>query len=114
MRRHERGVTGVAFTPDGSQLASGSIDGTVVIWNPATGLPRVVLDADDSVVMGLAISRDGAWLAAGSLDGKVRIWDARVDTWRLHACEIANRQLTPREWATHVGDEVPYRAVCPP
>ena len=114
MRRHERGVTSVAFTPDGSQLASSSIDGTVVIWNPVTGLPGVVLDADDSLVMGLAVSRDGAWLAAGSLDGKVRIWDARVDTWRLHACEIANRQLTPREWATHVGDEVPYRAVCPP
>ena len=45
MRRHERGVTGVAFTPDGSRLASSSIDGTVVIWNPATGLPGVVLDA---------------------------------------------------------------------
>jgi WD40 repeat protein len=113
MRRHERGVTGVAFTPDGSQLASSSIDGTVVIWDPATGLPGVVLDADDSLVMGLAVSPDGAWLAAGSLDGKVRIWDARVDSWRLRACDIANRQLTPREWATHVGDQVPYRAVCP-
>jgi hypothetical protein len=41
------------------------------------------------------------------------IWDARVDDWRLRACEIANRQLTPQEWTTHVGEEVPYRTVCP-
>ncbi len=114
MRRHQGAVTGLAFTPDGSKLASSSFDGTVVIWNLATGQPGAVLEGHDAYVVALAISRDGTRLASGSWDGKVMVWDARVDAWHLRACEIANRQLTPREWTAHVGDEVPYRAVCPP
>jgi WD40 repeat protein len=85
-----------------------------VIWNLATGQPGAVLEGHDAYVVALAISRDGTRLASGSWDGKVMVWDARVDAWHLRACEIANRQLTPREWTAHVGDEVPYRAVCPP
>lgn len=106
-------ATSLAFTPDGRRLASGTADGKVVIWNLATGQPAVVLEGHEAEVVSLAISRDGAWLASGSWDGTIQVWDARMDTWYLRACEIANRQLTSEEWTAHVGDEVPYRAVCP-
>jgi WD40 repeat protein len=30
-------VYSVAFSPNGQQLASGSLDKTVILWDPATG-----------------------------------------------------------------------------
>ncbi|KAL4750011.1 WD40-repeat-containing domain protein [Aspergillus terricola var. indicus] len=34
---HSAGVWSVAFSPDGKQLASGSSDKTIKLWDPATG-----------------------------------------------------------------------------
>jgi WD40 repeat protein len=44
LRGHQNGVVSVAFTPGGSCLVSGSVDGTVRIWpNPPTQAPRDAL-----------------------------------------------------------------------
>ena len=59
------------------QLASGSGDGTVRLWDPATGAALQTLEVDNNTgpVNAVAFSPDGKQLASGSGDGTVRLWD---------------------------------------
>ena len=58
-------------------LASGGADGTVRIWDPATGQQRAVLEGHQGGVNAVCpVTVDGqALLASGGTDGTVRIWD---------------------------------------
>jgi WD40 repeat protein len=72
----------VAVAPDGSWLASGGQDGTVRIWDVATGRARVALKGHHGWVVAVAVAPDGSWLAAASQDG-VRIWDVATSRQRV-------------------------------
>ncbi|KAJ5971705.1 uncharacterized protein N7479_001623 [Penicillium vulpinum] len=72
---HSDGVTSVAWSPDGSRLASASHDKTVRIWDPATGQSISTLDEHSGTVMSISWSPDGSRLASASGDKTVRIWD---------------------------------------
>jgi WD40 repeat protein/serine/threonine protein kinase len=67
-----------AFSPDGARLASASEDGTVRLWDPATGALLATCRGHTSKVLGVAFSPDGARLATTSADGTVRQWDCRT------------------------------------
>ena len=71
-----------AVAPDGTWLASGSYDGTVRIWDVATGQQRATLTGHTGSVNALAVAPDGTWLASGSRHGTVRIWDVATGQQR--------------------------------
>ena len=44
MQEHSGGVRSVAFSPDGRQLATGSVDWTAMVWDLSTGEQSAVLE----------------------------------------------------------------------
>jgi WD40 repeat protein len=70
-----------SFSADGQRLAIAPGDGTINLWDMATGQQIMSLTAPGSAVHSVTFSANGRWLAAGGREGTtkgiLRIWDAR-------------------------------------
>ncbi len=66
----------VAWSPDGTKLASGSSDQTIKIWNMSSGNEISTLHGHEGSVYSVAWNPDGTKLASGSGDKTIKIWDA--------------------------------------
>jgi WD40 repeat protein len=74
---HDQRISALAFSPDGSRLASASDDGTARLWDAATGASLHELRTHTAKVLRVAFRPDGARLLTTSADGTVRRWDTR-------------------------------------
>jgi tetratricopeptide (TPR) repeat protein len=111
----------VAFSPDGRQLAAGTVNGVVKVWDLGTRQQRLALRGHPQRVHSLAFSADGRLLASGAQDrGPVRLWDLKTgkelrtfglgglvalnpDGSRV-ACALQNGQV--RVWSSAGGAEL--------
>jgi RNA polymerase sigma factor (sigma-70 family) len=82
LRGHTGVVHAVAFSPDGTILASGSGDHTIKLWDVATGRVRATLRGHTQGIRSVAFHTDGKTLASGSDDQTVMVWDVATGQQR--------------------------------
>jgi WD40 repeat protein len=99
LRAHDGAVQAVAYSPDGSLLATGSADRTVKIWNARTLEALRTLEGHDREIHCVTWSPDGTLLASSSGDATARIWRAEtgecVTVFRNHTYPVSAVRFSP-------------------
>lgn len=72
---HSSYVYSVAFSPNGSILASGGFDDSLRLWNAQNGQIFKEIAAHGDPITSVDFSYDGSVLLTGSFDGLMRLWD---------------------------------------
>lgn len=72
---HKAYVTSIAISTDGKRIASGGLDGSVIIWDVSSGDPLLQLPGHADAIEEVTFSPDGKWLVTAGDDTALRIWD---------------------------------------
>jgi WD40 repeat protein len=75
IRCHDDEVISLAYSPDGTKIATGSRDKTVKIWNTKTGQLLCTLNEHTGIIISVKFSPDSRYIASGSMDNTIRIWE---------------------------------------
>ncbi|CAF2138018.1 hypothetical protein IGI04_005709 [Brassica rapa subsp. trilocularis] len=96
---HAEAVLCVSFSPDGKQLASGSGDTTVRLWDLYTETPLFTCKGHRNWVLSIAWSPDGKHLVSGSKSGEICCWNPKKG-------ELDGNPLTGhKKWITGISWE---------
>ena len=115
---------GAGVSPDGTVLASTTEFATTRLWSAVTGAPiggDLVAGAAPITIAAIpeperpeipftpSFSANGLVLFTGS--DHPMVWSLDPTNWRIAACAIAGRELTPNEWALYLPGR-PARRIC--
>jgi WD40 repeat protein len=101
---HRDVVLTLAFSKDDRTLASGSYDGTIILWDLESGSPKATLKPDryetGNSVLSLAFSLDSKILASGYRDDTIALWDVEAQrpfplTLRGHLDDVRSLAFSP-------------------
>ena len=83
LTEHIRAIAALAFTADGTTLATASRDTTVRLWDVDTGNSRLITDGHTLAIYGLSFLKDGKTLINGSSDRTLRLWNTETQDQQL-------------------------------
>jgi DNA-binding SARP family transcriptional activator len=87
---HAAPITSVAFSPDGTKIATASLDRTVRVWDTQTGELIFMPPVEPSQVLAVAFSSDGTRITAVYADGRILVQPIALGD----AIEIAEARVT--------------------
>jgi WD40 repeat protein len=114
LRGHDAWVTALAFSADGSVLASGDAAGMVRVWHLDQAEPApYVLRSHQGGVLALQFRDGNRMLRSVGEEGDVFDW--RLDPAQLAEmiCQRVQRNLTVEEWERFIGPDTTYARTCP-
>ncbi len=89
----------IAYSPDGTKLASAGGSGYVYIWDINTGNVIDTLKGHTSWVLSVAFSPDGSKIASVSGDNTIKLWNANtgalIRTFKGHNSSVESIAFSP-------------------
>jgi WD40 repeat protein len=109
---HNERVRGLAYSPDGTALASCGSDWSVRLWDVMTGAQRLLLRGHRRNVLGVVFSPDGRVIASACREPTLRFWDATTGAPRsVIKWDAAGERNEGRGWLrAMLGVRSPSRA----
>ncbi len=99
----------VAFSPDGTRLASASADGSIRVFQTETGAPLLEIPAHADWALAVAFNGDGSRLASASRDKTAKVFDAATGealvTYSDHGQVVHGVAFDPDNQSVYSGGE---------
>jgi WD40 repeat protein len=83
---HTANIYGIAFSPDGNKIVSGSLDGTNHIWDTVSRATLATLKEHLRSIYSVCFSPDGKQIASAGYNNKINLWDIQSNKL-LHILE---------------------------
>jgi WD40 repeat protein len=96
---HDEVVRCAAFGRDGAVLATGCLNGSVRLWETASGKPLGFQVRHAQIVQTVALSPDGRFVLTGSMDRSARLWSVAtqelIGSPLLHGGAVSSVAIAP-------------------
>lgn len=100
----EKQLTTIALSPNGKTLASGHIDGRVILWDLTTGKRKAILEGHKLPAVSLAFAPDGGSLLTGAGDWRKPATPGEVKVWQ----SATGQKIADLKWSTGPVGSVAY------
>ncbi|XP_053599933.2 POC1 centriolar protein homolog A-like [Plodia interpunctella] len=99
LKGHRNGITALFYSPNEHQIASSSLDNSVLLWDLRGTMRSYRFQGHEEAVMDVTFSPTGSYMASASRDKTVRIWVPTVTgstgMFKAHSQTVRSVQFSP-------------------